>query len=70
MHEYHCHESKGNGAECGRYLAKLEGGYIVIRCPMCKAEQRIALAELVLHHANEAREMERVVNGEKGRLMW
>ena len=69
MHEYYCHESKGNG-ECGRYLARLEGGYIVIRCPMCKQEQRIALAELVLHHADEAREMERVVNGEKGRLMW
>ena len=50
--------------------SRLEGGYIVIRCPMCKAEQRIALAELVLHHADEAREMERVVNGEKGRLMW
>lgn len=59
-----------NGAECGRFLAKLEAGYIVIRCPMCKTEQRIALAELVLHHADEAREMERVVNGEKGRLMW
>ena len=42
----------------------------MIRCPMCKAEQRIALAELVLHHANEAREMERVVNGESERLMW
>ena len=70
MLEIRCTHSNGNGQVCDRYLVKLEGGYIVIRCPMCKQEQRIALAELVLHHADEAREMERVVNGEKGRLMW
>jgi phage FluMu protein Com len=67
--ELRCSHVNGTG-ECGRYLAKLEGGYIVIRCPLCKAEQRIALAELVLHHANEAREMERVVNGDERRLIW
>ena len=69
MLEIHCTHSNGNGP-CGRYLVRLEGGYIVIRCPLCKSEQRIALAELVLHHANEAREMERIVNGESERLMW
>lgn len=59
-----------NGAhECGRFLAKLEGGYIVIRCPLCKTEQRIGLADLVLQHANEAREMERVMS-ERDRLLW
>lgn len=68
MLELRCTHTNGPG-ECGRFLAKLEAGYIVIRCPMCKAEQRIALAELVLHHANEAREMERVMS-EKDRLLW
>lgn len=69
MLELRCTHANGNGGECGRFLARLEGGYIVIRCPMCKQEQRIALAELVLHHANEAREMERVI-GERDRLLW
>ena len=68
MLELRCTHVNGT-TECGRFLAKLEGGYIVIRCPMCKSEQRIALAELVLHHANEAREMERMMRGED-RLLW
>lgn len=69
MREYFCHHKNGAG-ECGRYLVRLEGGYIVIRCPLCKTEQRIALADLVLHHADEARELERKMQGEGSRLLW
>lgn len=69
MLELRCTHTNNGAGECGRFLAKLEAGYIVIRCPLCKQEQRIALAELVLHHANEAREMERVI-GERDRLLW
>jgi hypothetical protein len=42
----------------------------VLYCPRCKTEQRIPLASLVTHYADEARDMERQVNGEEGRLMW
>lgn len=68
MLELRCTHTTGSN-ECGRFLARLEGGYIVIRCPMCKQEQRILLAELVTHHANEAREMERVMS-DKDKLLW
>ena len=68
MQEFHCHATKG-GHECGRFLLRLEGGYIVIRCPMCKTEQRIALKDLATAHASEAREIEQLVNGQGG-LLW
>ena len=69
MLELRCTHTTG-ASECGRFLARLEGGILVLYCPRCKTEQRIPLASLVTHYANEAREMERQVQGEEGRLMW
>jgi len=66
--EIRCTHNNGAG-ECSRFLARLEAGVLILYCPKCKSEQRIPLMDLVLHHADEARTMERVMSQE-GRLLW
>mgnify|MGYP000986174571 FL=1 len=69
MLEIRCTHSNGTG-ECHRFLFTLEGGFIVIRCPLCKSEQRIALAQLVAANVAEALDLQRAMGGESERLMW
>lgn len=69
MLEIRCTHNNGSAGECGRFLARLEAGVLILYCARCKSEQRILLMDLVLHHADEARQLERVMN-EEGRLLW
>ena len=69
MLEIHCHHVNGAG-ECGRYLVRLEGGFIVIRCPLCKTEQRVSLAQLVAANVAEALELQRAMDADGERLLW
>ena len=69
MLELRCSHDNGAG-ECGRFLARLEGGFLILYCPRCKGETRIALAVLVAHFAAEALELQRTMDGEGGRLLW
>lgn len=70
MLELRCTHTTGTN-ECGRFLARLEGGILVLYCSRCKEEQRIPLASLVTHYADEARELERKISGDEGnKLLW
>ena len=64
-----CSHTNGNGS-CDRYLAKLDGGTLVLYCPRCKTETRIPLAMLVKRYADEARELENAMTSDGNRLMW
>ena len=52
MLEIRCTHSNGAG-ECGRFLARLEGGTLEIYCPKCKEYHPVAIVDLVRQTVTE-----------------
>lgn len=69
MLELRCTHVNGT-TECGRFLAKLEGNALILRCPLCKGEVRVPLAQLVEHYVMEAKELEKSMSDANGKLLW
>ena len=44
----------GSGEPCGRWLASLEGMYLVFKCPRCRQVHGVPLGEIVAWVAEEA----------------
>lgn len=49
--------------ECARWLATLDGMWLVIKCPRCRGERRVPLGEIVDWVLEEAERAKEVLGG-------
>ena len=69
MLEIRCTHSNGNG-ECGRFLARLEGGVLEIYCAKCKEYHPVAIVDLVKQTIAEIPQNGKVKPIDTDRLLW